>query len=381
MKGEHFRLGIFVIASVLILLGILFSFGVLERFKPVILLVTTFTEPIGGLKSGAAVEYRGLRIGSVGRIALATPIRGTWHSVTSQPDEVARVVVAEIRIEEGQFELGTAGSRMAQIKSLVDEGFRARLDTAGIGGPTFIQIDQVNRELLVGYPSIAPDEGFFVPSAPSAVGSIIAGTDTLIATLNQTKVIEKLAALSDLGPRLDRLLDAIDDPAIMADAKSALAALQQASLTADRVLADPRIGTVLNGADETMGELRDVIRDGRKELQPISREVVSMAQSLRQAAESLDNVMKSIERTGIVGDLQTLTTELRPVVGKLDQLVVQTERFIGENSGPISDAVRRLGRAAAKLQALLEEAQANPSRFIFGEAPSKAIPSAQGGVR
>ena len=71
MSGGHVKLGIFVIVAVMLLVTMLLLLGALQSLKPTVTIETYFAEDIQGLRPGAAVRYRGVDVGTVGRVAFA----------------------------------------------------------------------------------------------------------------------------------------------------------------------------------------------------------------------------------------------------------------------------------------------------------------------
>ena len=71
-KPNYFKIGIFVITGVLLVIGgiIFFSSGVLKQEK--IYIETYFADSVGGLSVGAPLQDRGVRIGQVEQIGFAT---------------------------------------------------------------------------------------------------------------------------------------------------------------------------------------------------------------------------------------------------------------------------------------------------------------------
>ena len=68
---NYFRLGIFVLAAIGALLTIILIFGSGQLFKKSFIVETYVKQSVTGLDAGAAVRFRGVKIGQVTSIGLS----------------------------------------------------------------------------------------------------------------------------------------------------------------------------------------------------------------------------------------------------------------------------------------------------------------------
>jgi len=68
---NYFRLGIFVLAAIGALLAAILIFGSGQFFKKSFMVETYVKQSVTGLDAGAAVRFRGVKIGQVTLIALS----------------------------------------------------------------------------------------------------------------------------------------------------------------------------------------------------------------------------------------------------------------------------------------------------------------------
>jgi len=68
-EGKHyFRLGLFVVVTVSVLVAVLFFLGGRKLFQPTFTFETYFNESVAGLELGAPVRFRGVPLGQVSEI-------------------------------------------------------------------------------------------------------------------------------------------------------------------------------------------------------------------------------------------------------------------------------------------------------------------------
>ena len=60
-ETNKFKLGLFVIGSILVLIIAVFSMGLFDHFKPRAYIVTFVEESVQGLTTGSSVKYKGER--------------------------------------------------------------------------------------------------------------------------------------------------------------------------------------------------------------------------------------------------------------------------------------------------------------------------------
>ena len=327
MSGGHFKLGLFVTIAVGLLVVMLLSLGVLERFKPSITVETYFAESIEGLQPGAAVRYRGVRIGSVGRITFA---EAEYAEATRVSRFLGTVVLVEMVIDSSSMLTLQAGELEGVMREAVDAGLRARLAQSGLGGPTYIEVDYLDPKRFP-----APDlpwnpDDYFVPSAPRPIGSIVESLASILTRLDESRLIPEISA---------------------------------AAVSIRELMSNERLGTLAEDAETTLQQVQGLVAD-----------MAVMADTLQRAGVALDGLAQSVEESDLVLDVQRAAADLGPAARDLADLAARLERLVAANDTEIADAIRSLRRAALQLESLLEEAEANPSRMIFGDPPPRRTP-------
>lgn len=370
MKGEHFKLGLFVVASTGLLVLMLLLLGVFARFKPSVRFETYFFENIQGLRPGAAVRYRGLQLGTVRRVGFAT---ADYDEAQLDSSGVfGQAILVEMDIEPAS--LAQADVDRAQIAASVERGLRTRLTASGLGGPTSIEINFLDP---VRFPAPTlpwtPDD-IFIPSAPSTIKSLLTSLETILNDVDETQLVSKLADLAGIGSDLSALVSGLEDSSLLDSLNASLEALRLASNDARALLTDERIGDLLDDTSVTLADVRAVIADGRDEIGPLIENLLAMADALEGAAGSLDGLVTSVETTDLIPQLASLADALGPAGRDLSDLAGRLDRLIASNDAGIADTIRSLRRVALQLESLLEQAEADPSRFIFGQPPPRRTP-------
>jgi paraquat-inducible protein B len=222
--------------------------------------VVRFPRSVRGLRPGAPVEYRGIRMGRVQRVLL-TEMAGEGLSGKGQPIPVL------IRLEPGRLELpdseeGTA-TLARVIETAVGRGLRATLSTGSLlTGSLFVYLDM--------YPDEPPAEmGSFAghPTIPTIAGGL-EGIQVRLSTL-----LDKLNALP-----LEDLLDGVDR--LLADVDAIVASEDMQSLPAS-----------LEG---THAQLRDTLGSVSSD-SAMQERLMRTITEFDRTLESLDKVLETLE--------------------------------------------------------------------------------------
>ena len=129
---NYFRLGVFVLAAIGVLVAVILIFGSGKFFKKSFYLETYIKQSVTGLDSGAAVRFRGVKIGQVTTIGLT----GDSYEKNLPFDQRKQYVVVRMKIfgEELTEE---------QLNHFIKENMRARVKSMGITGVNYIEFDFV----------------------------------------------------------------------------------------------------------------------------------------------------------------------------------------------------------------------------------------------
>ena len=187
---NYFRLGVFVLAAIGVLIALILIFGSGQFFKRSFMVETYIKQSVTGLDVGADVRFRGVKIGQVKLIGLS----GDIYERDVTFDKRRQYVVVRMQI---------FGDKVTeeQIAEFVENNLRARVKSMGITGVSYVEFDFVAKD------SVTPSLEYewtsaypVIPSMPNQADEIISGIQKLIGSLNEMKV-------DTVQKKLDALLD------------------------------------------------------------------------------------------------------------------------------------------------------------------------------
>ncbi len=347
-EADKLKLGMFLIGGIAILVLGLIAFGSGRLFARPLHIVTFFDESVQGLEVGAAVKWRGVRVGRVSRILLRSD---------------ARLVRVDMEIDRRRF-IGTAKTRKPLpkvIREKIAEGLRSQLELTGITGMKDVEFDYFTDKQCrnqVG-PLNLPGE-LCIPSIPSEFAQL---------QKSVSDTVQRISAVDfeGISNRLTRVLNNLDrivaDPAI----RESICNIQQASRSFARLGA--RIDKY---ADPEM------VRKVRDNLKTVSDNLAKLSNIMIRTIED-----PAMHRA--FTDFQTAAGHFRALTERLDADAQKAKlpELIHNAGGTLDEArrtavsARRLGdrltltlgqldQTLIALRRLIQQIQAAPSMLLRG---------------
>jgi len=185
---NHWKLGLFVVVGFVLTLGAVGWLGACSMRKKADNYVSYFDESVQGLEVGSPIKFRGVTIGTVGKIDIASDHRMVEVTSALGTEELTRLGLNE----------AVGPTRPGTPKKLEQGlGLRVQLASSGLTGVKFLLLDFFtvadNPEPVLPFP--VPDR--YIPAVPSTMKNI---EDSLV------RVVQRLPDVVDqLGSVLDKL--------------------------------------------------------------------------------------------------------------------------------------------------------------------------------
>ncbi|MBU3554814.1 MULTISPECIES: MlaD family protein [Polynucleobacter] len=171
---NYFRLGVFVLAAIGVLVAVILIFGSGQLFKKSFMVETYLKQSVTGLDTGAAVRFRGVKIGQVTLVGLSGDI-------------YEKDVPFEKRLQYVVIRMQIFGDKVTedQIAEFAKNNLRARVRSMGITGVNYVEFDFSNAPsdyspLSYSWKPADP----VIPSLPNQADEIISGMQKFVSTLN-----------------------------------------------------------------------------------------------------------------------------------------------------------------------------------------------------
>ncbi|MBU3624253.1 MlaD family protein [Polynucleobacter sp. AP-Latsch-80-C2] len=270
---NYFRLGVFVLAAIGVLIAVVLIFGSGKFFKKSFYLETYIKQSVTGLDSGAAVRFRGVKIGQVTTIGLS----GDTYEKNLPFDQRRQYVVVRMKIfgEELTEE---------QLAHFVREHLRARVKSMGITGVNYIEFDFVSS--AADYPPLPYDwvpEYPVLPSMPNQTDEIISGIEKFIASANEMNIERTQKRLDEVLGSLNTMMagDGKGNEGIIRSVKELNTLLTRMAQVTDK-----------NELNILMRELMGAVVSLRQTVTSAQGDTTATLENIKQASENLNELSR-----------------------------------------------------------------------------------------
>lgn len=299
---NHWKLGLFVIAALLVgLAGTAMLAGRLFR-KDTVRYTSYFDEGVNGLNSGSAVSYRGVTIGNVSQITIARDRRHVEIQYDLGVDELKRLGLID---EDGKDRI------------IVPPDLRVQIGSSGLTGSKYLQLDffleRTHPPPKLPFP--VPRE--YIPATRSTFKSL------------ENSLVQAVDALPLLAKQLDSLLSQVNS--VVSEVREAGLPQQAAETFASANAAIRLLHDKLRQVPvrELSGDLRDALAKLQSVLvkaDALVAQVGSEAGVLASVQRASDNVGDVAgNASGVVSDVGTTLRDLRETIDAIRRLAEALE--------------------------------------------------------
>jgi ABC-type transporter Mla subunit MlaD len=266
---NYFRLGVFVLAALGALVAVILIFGSGQFFKKSFTVETYVKQSVTGLDAGAAVRFRGVKIGQVTSIGLSGDIyEKDIPMIQKQEYVVVRMQIFGDAIEKSHLE------------TFIKDNLRARIKSMGITGVNYVELDfYSNQTQSTGLKYPWAPEYPVVPSMPNQADEIISGIQKLISALNGMDVDGTQKKFDALLGNLNKLMagDGKDNAGLINSVKDLNVLLDRIAKVTDK-----------DQLNILMRELVATIVSLRQTVTSVQGDTTVTLENLRQASEQLN---------------------------------------------------------------------------------------------
>ena len=313
---NNFKIGLFTLAGLLIIIVALLIFGARSYFQPNTTFETYFVGDVAGLAVGSTVELRGVRVGKVKKINFS------WVEYTDT-DPSYIVVVFEMRNDFTPLPPGKARDEMIDL--VIQRGLRARLKSQGVTGNSILSLEYLDPAAnpIPKFPWTPANK--YIPAAGSQFGALLT---SLEKTLHNVQSID-FSNINQL---------------VQYDLKSA--------------------GRVLDHA-------------GQIDFNGISTNANLLLAGLRDSNDRLKALLGHTDDAVTRMKLQKLSGDVDDLVAQLQTTVAGLQRNLANVDFDALNQILENGRHALQtMDDVLSQLKQYPSGFIFG-SPPPAVPNVQ----
>ena len=266
---NSFRLGVFVLAAIGVLIAVILIFGGGKIFQKSFMVETYIKQSVTGLDAGAAVRFRGVKIGQVTSIGLS----GDIYERDLPFHDRRQYVVVRMQIFGDKV-------NSDQIEEFVKNHLRARVKSMGITGVNYIEFDFVASTADTQILSFSwTPEYPVIPSMPNQADEIISGIQKLIGALNEINIDGTQKKLDALLGNLNVLMagNGKDNDGVIESVKQLNVIMARIAKATDK----EEIGVLMRELVAATTSLRQTITS-------VQGDTVLTMENIKQASENLN---------------------------------------------------------------------------------------------
>jgi ABC-type transporter Mla subunit MlaD len=364
---SYFKLGLFVISGVALLIVGVVIFGAGAMFRETVTVETAIPESVEGLDPGAAVKYQGVTVGKVSRIDLALWPYGTGDA--AKDFAIGKYVVLELALRRDMLPARGRPEFEANLRKSVASGLRARIASSGLTGPSYIELVYLSAEQYPPPPIVWTPRHLNVPSAPSIMTQVVSGVQALADTLQKIKLAELVDHIDHLVGQLSGTVTDLQVPLLREKAMSLFDTARESTARLKGILDNPSIETTLDNLAQTSASLKTTV--GSEQVQAFVADLPTISLRLRSAIERIDQTLASPQFKQLMDGLSASATNAAPAAAELRRVLRELSNLLSSQGQDIQAIVVNLRRFLENAAEVTEDAKSNPSRMLFGAPPPR----------
>ncbi len=307
----YLRVGALILVGAGLAVGFVLFFTAGRLRSNAVTYETYLRESVQGLEIGAAVRFRGVRLGQVTEIKLAAAEYPPPSTSAATNDAAYQRVLVRYALDLTGFQ-DVPGTEQA-----VEAGLRARLATQGITGVGYVELDFVQSGRSPAEPPPWQPIYPVIPSQPSTVAQVTSAAEQLVQRVSDAPIEAILRDAAGLLVDVRGQLNGGDVGRTLQEVQQLLATLRGAVEGVDL----PGVGRELRAA---VTDLRSIVNG--PEVRGTLRNANATLDAARNGLERLPATIQTIERAAravnvvvadINGDLTPTLRDLRGAAGNL----------------------------------------------------------------
>jgi len=200
-QPNYAKIGFFILAGVALAVGTLVYLGGVGAAQHEFMAETHFSYPVSGLDVGSAVNFRGVRVGSVRRISFI----GAEYEDIGNPHDRQQIYV-ELALDKRLFRFGGKEEHVNEaLARLVERGLHATVSSSGVTGLSKIELN---------FPTIPREDEkiswrpkyIVIPPAPSILQSAADSVTQLLDQLNRMDFVTAWSNVVEVTGNVNVLL-------------------------------------------------------------------------------------------------------------------------------------------------------------------------------
>lgn len=362
LKANYFKIGIFVVASIVVLIAFTIILGVGSFGSEQIRFETYIDESVHGLLVGSPVKRRGVQIGTVENITFLN----NHYNLGDKRREFSRYVMVVIAASaEDIASYRNRDSFYSMLDELIEDGLRIRLTTQALTGIAYLEVDYFDPN---AHPPIEPfwqPKYKYIPSTTSVLGSFTQSLEQTLKKVEQVPFVEITQKLNSLLENLNSTIEQTRVTDISENTLELISELRKTNSDLQEVISDAKIAieqaNVKTLSDKAQGLMDNIDSSVTDITDLVKTDVSRLLESVDQTNGLVQNMLQ---------DSSSERTTIPALTASIDDLVVEIRNVVDENRDELQSVAGKLDHISTNLMDFSSTLKQNPSAIIFSEPPA-----------
>ena len=340
-EANYFKIGLFTLLTLVVLIAFLIVLGIGNLFTTNQYAETYFNESVKGLKVGSAVKYRGVTVGEVENIDIASDVYGDnyFSDSTHNPDDSRnsestnkhqkgeRYIYVRFALYPRLDNSKRSAVTKKQLESYINQGLRVSLATQDLVGNVYLELNFKNPKRNSALPISWKPHDLYIPSSRSTLSRFTDSIDRIFSELNEV------------------------------DFKKTFQDFDEFTVTATQTLQDSNMKNLSNDFSNTLHKI-STLTDTINTLLT-SEDSKNFVRALNEDSTIFKKTLK---------DTSSAMNELNSLASRANQLTASQQ-------STLVDTLNALKQMSLNLETVTETLKNNPSSIVFGQPAQPMDPS------
>ena len=370
-QTSYFRLGLFVLVAIGLLVGGVIALGAGAWFKEGFMVETYVTESVAGLDVGSPVKMYGVQIGQVKKIGF---VAAKYKPKTAaERIRFNRFILIEMEVDPELLPDVSMAERQALLTQNVEAGMRFRLQSS-LTGPTYVNADYLDPNVHKPPKIDWEPEHPYIPSAVGTMAQVTSAVERLATQVEKAEIAKVVNNINTLVVDTNKAINQLQVGEINKQVLALGTNLEAAVVRIEKILGNPAIDKGIADLGTAAAGIKDVVLSSQDDVKTTLRELPKITARLSSTAEEIDKIVKSPEIKRALAGLADTADNAGPAMIALRKTALRLDNLLASQQRDIEAVILGLRKTVENISALSEDAAENPSRVIFGSPPPRTHP-------
>ena len=200
---------------------------------------------------------------------------------------------------------------------------------------------------------------------------MMSAIERLASEVEKAQISRLVDSINTLAVDMDRAVNEIQMPRVSEQAVGLLAELRQTNGRIKELLEKPEFDRTIADLSETAASIKGTVTGSQKSIQAFLDDLPAIGGSLKSSSKQIDEFLSGPDFKRILAGLAQASDNAGPATADLAKAVRRVDNLLASQQRNIELLLTSLRKVAENLEAVSEDAKANPSRVIFGEPPPR----------